>query len=90
MFGVRGSSKLRGIIPRAADELFAGIADSEELEEVTIKCSFLEVYMEVIRDLLQPRNSNLKIRELPSGEVYVQGLSDEYVASPEDLLSTLR
>jgi hypothetical protein len=43
MFGVKGNPKLRGVIPRAADALFDGIADSDDLDEVTIKCSFLEV-----------------------------------------------
>lgn len=90
MFGAGGTnSKMRGVIPRSADELFAGIADSEELDEVTIKCSFLEIYLESIRDLLQPKNKGLKIRELPSGEVYVQGLSDEYVSSSEDIMTLL-
>jgi kinesin family protein 5 len=93
MFGGGGSDKerfkMRGVIPRAADELFSGIADSEDLDEVTIKCSFLEIYKENIRDLLQPKNVGLKIREMPSGEVYVQGLSDEYVASSDDIMAIL-
>jgi kinesin family protein 5 len=89
MFGPSGIHKLRGVIPRAADELFDGIADSEELEEVTIKCSFLEIYRENIRDLLQPQNTGLRIREMPTGEVYVQGLSDEYVADCADIMELL-
>ena len=44
MFGPTGVAKLRGIIPRAVDAIFDGINESEELEEVTIKCSFLEIY----------------------------------------------
>ena len=30
---------------------------------------------EVVRDLLNPKNDNLKIREMPSGEVTVADLS---------------
>jgi len=90
MFGVKEETgKMRGVIPRAADELFAGIANSDELEEVTIRCSFLEVYREQIRDLLQPKNTGLKVRELPNGDVYVQNLSDEYVASCEEIMQLL-
>lgn len=55
----------------------------------TIKCSFLEVYREVIRDLLVPGQSNLKIRELPGGEVTVQDLSGEYVGSQDDILELI-
>jgi hypothetical protein len=89
MFGPRGNDELRGVIPRAADALFAGIAESSEIEEVTLKCSFLEIYKEAIRDLLAPKNTGLKIRELPTGEVYVQGLSDQYVASSGEIMSLL-
>lgn len=88
-FGPSGNRELRGVIPRAADALFSGIADSEELDEVTIKCSFCEIYMEGIRDLLQPKARGLKVRELPSGEVYVQNLSDQYVGSAADIMALL-
>ena len=44
---------------------------------------------EVIQDLLHPNNANLRIREEKNGEVYVQGLSDEYVSSAEDILHLL-
>jgi len=88
-FGPSSDRDLRGVIPRAADALFSGIADSEDLDEVTIKCSFCEIYMEGIRDLLQPKSKGLKIRELPTGEVYVQNLSEQYVASAAEILSLL-
>ena len=77
------------MIPRCAEELFAGLDDIEELEEVTIRCSFLEIYKEVIQDLLNPSNVNLRIREEKNGEVYVQGLSDEYVSSADDIMQLL-
>ena len=45
MFGPSHAvSDMRGVIPRCAEELFAGLDSIEELEEVTIKCSFLEIY----------------------------------------------
>jgi hypothetical protein len=45
MFGPKDlGPDMRGVIPRAADALFSGIAESEELDEVTIKCSFLGEY----------------------------------------------
>jgi len=89
MFGPSNQPELRGVIPRAADALFSGIEQSSEIEEVTIKCSFLEIYKEAIRDLLAPKNSGLKIRELPTGEVYVQGLSDQYVGSCAEIMQLL-
>ena len=44
MFGPKGDPKMKGVIPRAAGLLFQGISECEDVEEVTIKCSFLEIY----------------------------------------------
>ena len=90
MFGVRGGPpELRGLIPRAAQAIFDGIDKMDDVVEVTITCSFLEIYREQIRDLLCPKNIGLKVREAPSGDVYVQGLSDEFVTSPDELLDVV-
>ena len=66
-----------------------GLDEISELEEVTIRCSFLEIYKEVIQDLLNPSNQSLRIREEKNGSVYVQGLSDEYVSSARDIMQLL-
>ena len=39
--------------------------------------------------MLNPKNINLRIREERNGEVYVQGLSDEYVSSAADIMALL-
>ena len=50
MFGPSNAvSDMRGVIPRCAEELFSGLDAIDEVEEVTIKCSFLEIYKEVIQ-----------------------------------------
>jgi kinesin family protein 5 len=42
----------RGIIPRIVEDLFHAITRSEEHLEFTVKVSFVEIYLEKIRDLL--------------------------------------
>ena len=37
--------------------------------EFTIKLTFVEIYCEKIRDLLEPLSNNIRIKELPSGEL---------------------
>jgi hypothetical protein len=34
--------------------------------EYTIKCSFIEIYKEMVRDLFNPKNSNMRVRESPA------------------------
>lgn len=58
-------------------QLFAHITSERENTEYTIKCSFLEIYKERIRDLLNPKNANLKVRETPSRGVWVDGITEE-------------
>ncbi len=45
------------------------------------KCSFLEIYKEVITDLLNPAATRLHIREDLQQGVHVEGLSQETVTS---------
>lgn len=46
--------ELKGIVPRIVDEIFSYIDDSPENLEFIVKISMLEIYMEEIRDLLNP------------------------------------
>ena len=54
MQGILLKKKLRGIVPRLVDAIFEFIADSPENIEFVVKISMLEIYMERIRDLLNP------------------------------------
>lgn len=65
-----------GIIPRSCEHIFDHIANDVTGTEYTIKCSFLEIYKESIRDLLDSDRVNLKVRETPSRGVWVQDLSE--------------
>ena len=42
----------RGIIPRITDQIFTSIMESPPTEEYLVKVSYMEIYMERIRDLL--------------------------------------
>lgn len=40
----------------------------------------IEIYMEVVRDLLDTTKTNLRIREAPTG-VYIEGLTPAWVCA---------
>ncbi len=48
-----------GIIPRVVDDVFATIQSSDPLIEFRLLISMVEIYMERIRDLLDPEKDNL-------------------------------
>ena len=71
MEGIRGDPELAGIIPRMFDNLFAQIQDADPDIEFQIKCSYLEIYMEKIMDLLDTKKTNLQVKEDKNKGIYV-------------------
>ena len=81
----------RGIIPRTVEALFAGVSEADENIEFTFKVSYVEIYMEKIRDLLDEHRVkvNLAIREDKGKGIYIAGVTEEYVTSHEELLNIM-
>lgn len=84
--------ELRGIIPRTATEIFNNVMAADENIEFIVKVSYIEIYMERIRDLLDPYKSkvNLQVREDHQRGIFVEGMTEVCVTSDEELLSTMR
>lgn len=58
--------------------------------EFTVQCSYVEIYMERVRDLLDPMRTNLKIKEDPQTGVYIQDATEVFVVSQEEMLELMR
>ncbi|KAL5113295.1 Kinesin heavy chain [Pleosporales sp. CAS-2024a] len=80
----------RGVIPRIIQQVFANIMASPSNIEYTVRVSYMEIYMERIRDLLMPQNDNLPVHEEKNRGVYVKGLLEVYVASEDEVYEVLR
>ena len=52
----------KGLLPRCVSSIFERISESPNYIEFRIKVSMVEIYMEKIRDLLDPSKLDLKIR----------------------------
>ena len=83
-------SETKGIIPRIVEQIFASILASPGNIEYTVRVSYMEIYMERIRDLLQPQNDNLPVHEEKSRGVYVKGLLEIYVSSVQEVYEVMR
>jgi kinesin family member 5 len=77
----------RGIVPRALESLFSGVAEADESTEFVFKVSYIEIYMEKIRDLLDDNRVkvNLTIREDKIKGVYIVDVTEVYVTSNEEV-----
>ncbi|KAF9532998.1 kinesin heavy chain [Crepidotus variabilis] len=84
------NDELKGIIPRITEQIFQSIVESESHLEYLVKVSYMEIYLERIRDLLAPQNDNLQVHEEKSKGVYVKGLSDYYVSSAKEVYEIMR
>ncbi|KAE8654335.1 Kinesin-related protein 11 [Hibiscus syriacus] len=82
---MHGDQNAPGIIPLAIKDVFSSIQDTPG-REFLLRVSYLEIYNEVINDLLDPTGQNLRVREDAQG-TYVEGIKEEVVLSPGHVLS---
>eukprot|EP00439_Symbiodinium_sp_Y106_P025822 s3349_g3.t1 len=91
MMSDRNNKEDRGLIPRIADTLFERIYRlSSDSRKFLVCCSFLEIYNEIVYDLLVPRgratpHAGLEIREGKGMGVYVKDLQEIVVDTAEKL-----
>ncbi|KAM0285658.1 hypothetical protein ACHAQH_001364 [Verticillium albo-atrum] len=87
-YSMMGYGKEIGIIPNICQDMFRRISQLQE--DKTLKCtvevSYLEIYNERVRDLLNPATKgNLKVREHPSTGPYVEDLAKLVVGSFQEI-----
>ena len=66
MQGKKDPYELRGVIPNSFDHIFDCVTAATDKERFLIRCSYLEIYNEEIRDLLaDDTKAKLDLREDP-------------------------
>ncbi|CAI9782730.1 unnamed protein product [Fraxinus pennsylvanica] len=84
---MHGDQRSPGIIPLAVKDAFSIIQETPS-REFLLRVSYLEIYNEVVNDLLNPAGQNLRIREDSQG-TFVEGVKEEVVLSPAHALSLI-
>jgi centromeric protein E len=54
-----------------------------------IRCSFVEIYNEMVHDLLEPSCPVLQIREHKTKGFYIEGLKETIISTPEEIVAEL-
>jgi len=93
MNGSPANFKYRGITPRTLSVIFQEI-DSRFDQQVTVRVSYIEIYNELMFDLLSPvptheQSGNISIVEDAAGNVKVKGLSMHLCANEEEAMKYL-
>ncbi|XP_071540664.1 kinesin-like protein KIF19 isoform X3 [Panulirus ornatus] len=88
-FTMVGSPDQPGIMVRALNDLFQILGDPDKQKKTKISMSYLEIYNENIRDLLQP-SGTLELREdAKTGVIQVAGLSEKSIISTKEVMKLL-
>src|SRR3990167_6527474 len=81
---------LKGIIPRMVSTIFEQVDKADENIEFVVQVSYIEIYMEKIRDLLDSSKQNLQVRQDKAKGIYIEGCTEVNVGSEEDVMNVMR
>ncbi|XP_055679371.1 protein claret segregational [Lutzomyia longipalpis] len=88
-FTMEGTEGQLGVIPRTVDLLFDSVKNYKRIGwEYEIRATFLEIYNEVLYDLLNPEANDLEIRMVSASsktDVYVSNITEKIVENGQQL-----
>lgn len=88
MEGNVNSERQKGIMPRSFESIFESIEDGDGDKQFLVRCSYLELYNEEVRDLLSKNmEQKLELHEHPDTGVYVKGISAPVIKTAQELMS---
>ena len=88
-FTMLGKPGNQGIFGYAFEELFSHVEQQAQEKEFKIKMSFIEIYNEMIFDLLLPNEKPLELREDATKGIHVAGISEIRAESTKEVLELL-
>ena len=89
MMGIVTDPELKGIIPNAFSHIFGFIKTEGEAKKFFLRCSFVEIYNEEVRDLLGNKDKKLDIREDPKKGTFVKDLTYITIKNTADIENCL-
>lgn len=79
-----------GLVYRAANAIFEHIGAAPENIDFTVQLEMVELYMERVKDLFNPRKADLEIREDPKDKTArISGATRHFVVSAEEVVQRL-
>uniref|UniRef100_A0A671KYZ4 Si:dkey-26i13.8 n=1 Tax=Sinocyclocheilus anshuiensis TaxID=1608454 RepID=A0A671KYZ4_9TELE len=78
-----------GIYIRTLNDLFRAIEDTTEDLDCSVYMSYIEIYNEMIRDLLNPSSGYLELREDAKGEIRIAGITEFSTCNAKEIMALL-
>ena len=89
MMGITDDPIKRGVIPNAFEHIFGYIKNEGGNKKFLVRCSFVEIYNEEVRDLLGKTDVKLDIREDPKKGTFIKDLVYITLAGTDDIQRAL-
>ncbi|XP_057391195.1 kinesin-like protein KIF19 isoform X2 [Balaenoptera acutorostrata] len=84
-----GTDHEPGIYVRTLNDLFCAIEETSSDMEYEVSMSYLEIYNEMIRDLLNPALGYLELREDSKGVIQVAGITEVSTINAKEIMQLL-
>ncbi|XP_031417392.1 kinesin-like protein KIF19 [Clupea harengus] len=84
-----GTDKEPGIYVQTLNDLFRAIEETSDDMQYSVSMSYLEIYNEIIRDLLNPSSGFLDLREDSKGEIQVAGITEVSTINAREIMELL-
>ncbi|XP_029410996.1 kinesin-like protein KIF19 [Nannospalax galili] len=78
-----------GIYLQTLTDLFQAIEETQDNMEYSVSMSYLEIYNEVIRDLLNPSSGFLELREDSRGSIQIAGITEVSTSNAQEIMQLL-
>jgi kinesin family protein 5 len=90
--GFCDDNNTKGLIPRMVSNIFDGVQNADSNLKFTLTVQYCEIYKEKIKDLLDPDQDNLKIKEDKEGGrgLYIEGCTEEAVTTAKQVFDLMK